>query len=177
MYILARLYPISSDTDFMLSPSWKQRLSTSSFSSTDGFLGCSAVFVMDSDFLFAFPFLHLESSRTIFLDLDIPNVWRFRLPNLFDDTFSRLWLVVSVNTFVDSFQSPICVQVFVRTPVQRVQALTLSHRMMSISSFHMLTPLIFIVKATSAATGIYFVNLPFVEFFTGITYEQISDFP
>ena len=53
-YMLARPYPISPDTDFILSPSSKQRCNAPIFTSIGGFRGCSAVFVLSSAFRGAF---------------------------------------------------------------------------------------------------------------------------
>lgn len=41
IYMLTRLYPISSDADFTLSPFSKRRRSTCNLNSAEGFLGCS----------------------------------------------------------------------------------------------------------------------------------------
>lgn len=49
-YMLALVYPISSDTNFILSPSSKQRCNASIFSSRDGFLGCPAVLTWVNSF-------------------------------------------------------------------------------------------------------------------------------
>ncbi len=49
-HILALVYPISSDTDLILSPSSNQRCSTSIFTSKDGFLGCPAVLTWVNSF-------------------------------------------------------------------------------------------------------------------------------